>query len=198
MQVFIDSPLAVNATDIFRDHVECFDEEMVEAILSEEDEDPLSFMGATYIRSSEASKALNYLKEPCVIISASGMCEAGRILHHLKNNIEKPNTTILFAGYQAPNTLGRILLDQSKDVVNIYGQPYEVKAQVCKLQGSSGHADKTELLHWAKSTKTNGDLKQVALVHCELDGAEPFKKVLERNKIGPVLIPAPGDEMAMN
>ena len=198
MQVFIDSPLAVNATDIFRDHVECFDREMVDAILSEEDEDPLSFSGATYIRSSEASKALNYLKEPCIIISASGMCEAGRILHHLKNNIEKPNTTILFAGYQAPNTLGRILLDQSKDIVNIYGQPYEVKAQVCKLQGSSGHADKTELLHWAKSTKKNGDLKQVALVHCELDGAEPFKKVLERNKIGPVLIPAPGDEMEMN
>lgn len=198
MKVYIDSPLAVNATDIFRDHVECFDDEMIEAILSEEDEDPLSFSGATYIRSSEASKALNFVKEPCVIISASGMCEAGRILHHLKNNIEKENTMILFAGYQAPHTLGRILLDQSKDVVNIYGQPYKVKAQVCKLQGSSGHADKTELLDWAKTTSKQGDLRQVALVHCEMDGAEPFKTILERNKIGPVMIPAPGDVMEMN
>jgi metallo-beta-lactamase family protein len=198
MKVYIDSPLAVNATDIFRDHVECFDDEMIEAILSEEDEDPLSFSGATYIRSSEASKALNFVKEPCVIISASGMCEAGRILHHLKNNIEKENTMILFAGYQAPHTLGRILLDQSKDKVNIYGQPYEVKAQVCKLQGSSGHADKSELLDWAKTTSKHGDLRQVALVHCEMEGAEPFKTVLERNKIGPVMIPAPGDVMEMN
>lgn len=198
MKVYIDSPLAVNATDIFRDHVECFDNEMIDAILSEEDEDPLSFSGATYIRSSEASKALNFVKEPCVIISASGMCEAGRILHHLKNNIEKENTMILFAGYQAPHTLGRILLDQSKDIVNIYGQPYEVKAQVCKLQGSSGHADKTELLDWAKKTNKEGDLQQVALVHCEMDGAEPFKTALERNKIGPVMIPAPGDVMEMN
>ncbi len=198
MKVYIDSPLAVNATDIFRDHVECFDDEMVEAILSEEDEDPLSFSGATYIRSAEASKALNFVNEPCVIISASGMCEAGRILHHLKNNIEKENTTILFAGYQAPHTLGRILLDKTKDVVNIYGQPYHVNAKVCKLQGSSGHADKPELLEWAKKTSQQGELRQVALVHCELEGAEPFKTTLERNKIGPVIIPAPGDVMEMS
>jgi metallo-beta-lactamase family protein len=197
MKVFIDSPLAVNATDIFRDHVECFDEEMVDAILSEEDEDPLSFNGATYIRSATASKALNHLKEPCIIISASGMCEAGRILHHLKNNIEKESTMILFAGYQAPNTLGRILLDQSLDIVKIYGKPYEVKAQICKLQGSSGHADKKELLDWAKKTGDDGNLKKVALVHCEMDGAEPFKTKLEQRKLGPVIIPAPGDEMVM-
>ncbi len=198
MKVYIDSPLAVNATDIFRDHVECFDEEMVEAILSEDDEDPLNFTGAVYIRSATASKALNFLKEPCIIISASGMCEAGRVLHHLKNNIEKKSTMILFAGYQAPNTLGRILLDQTTDVVKIYGQPYEVKAQIRKLEGSSGHADSRELLQWAKQTSDKGNLKQVALVHCEMEGAEPFKRELERAGFPPVIIPAPGDEMEMH
>ncbi len=198
MKVYIDSPLAVNATDIFRDHVECFDREMVDAILAEDDDDPLNFHGAVYIRSVTASKALNFVKEPCVIISASGMCEAGRILHHLKNNIEKENTMILFAGYQAPNTLGRILLDRTMDVVKIYGQPYEVKAQVCKLEGSSGHADSQELLEWAKQTRDEGNLKQVALVHCELDGAEPFQRELQQEGFPPVIIPAPGDEMEMS
>jgi metallo-beta-lactamase family protein len=198
MPVYIDSPLAVNATDIFREHVECFDDDMIEAILNEDDEDPLMFRGATYIRSVEASKALNYVKEPAVIISASGMCEAGRILHHLKNNIGKSNTLILFAGYQAPHTLGRILLDQSKDSVRIYGKSYDVKAKISRLDGSSGHADSEELLTWAKRTAKNGDVKKVALVHCELDGAEPFKQDLESAGIGPVIIPAPGDEMEMD
>lgn len=198
MKVHIDSPLAVNTTDIFRDHVECFDDDMINAILSEEDEDPLSFEGIHYVRTVNASKALNHSKEPCIIVSASGMCEAGRVLHHLKNNIEKPSTMILFAGYQAPHTLGRILLDGSRDRVKIYGQEYEVRAKVCKLQGSSGHADQKELLDWASETAKTGNLKQLALVHCELDSATEFKRKLEHRKIGPVMIPAPGDEMPMN
>jgi len=197
LEVFVDSPLAVNATDVFRNHVECFNDEMVDAILSEDDEDPLFFNGLTYIRSSDASKALNHYKKPCIIISASGMCEAGRILHHLKNNIEKKSTMILFAGYQAPHTLGRILLDQSKDRVKVYGKEYEVKAQVCKLQGSSGHADQKELLDWAGETAEKGDLKKIALVHCEMEPAQEFKKQLELRKISSVMIPAPGDEMEM-
>lgn len=198
MKVHVDSPLAVNTTDIFRDHVECFDDEMINAILSEDDEDPLSFDGIDYIRSTAASKALNFSKEPCIIISASGMCEGGRILHHLKNNIENPNTMILFAGYQAPHTLGRIILDGKHDRVRIYGQEYQLKANVCKLQGSSGHADQQELLTWAGETAKNGNLKQVALVHCEEDSASEFKKMLEQRNIGPVIIPAPGDEMEMS
>lgn len=197
MKVYVDSPLAVNTTDIFRDHVECFDDEMINAILSEEDEDPLDFGKLNYIRNVNQSKALNHSNEPCIIISASGMCEAGRILHHLKNNIEKPNTLILFAGYQAPHTLGRILLDGTLDKVKIYGQEYEVKAQVRKLQGSSGHADQRELLDWAEQTHDRGQIKQIALVHCELDSATAFKKKLEQKKLGPVIIPAPGDEMLM-
>jgi metallo-beta-lactamase family protein len=198
MKVHVDSPLAVNSTDIFRDHVECFDDDMINAILSEEDEDPLDFGDLHYIRHINESKALNHSNEPCIIISASGMCEAGRILHHLKNNIEKENTIILFAGYQAPNTLGRILLDGTLDKVKIYGEEYTVNAQICKLEGSSGHADQQELLQWAEEMSDRGDLKQIALVHCELDSATEFKKKLEQKKLGPVIIPAPGDEMSMD
>ncbi len=198
MKVCVDSPLAVNATDVFRSHVECFDDDMVNAILEEEDQDPLMFRDLTYVRRAEVSKALNHLKEPAIIISASGMCEAGRILHHLKNNIEKENTTILFAGYQAPHTLGRILLDQSKDRVRIYGEEYEVKCKIAKLEGSSGHADQEELLDWAKETCDRGNVKGVALVHCELEPAEEFKSRLAKRKIQPAIIPAPGDEMVMS
>lgn len=198
MKVFVDSPLAVNATNVFREHVECFDEDMIERILTEDDEDPLAFGNLHFIRKAELSKELNRYDKPCIIISASGMCEAGRILHHLKNNIEKPNTTILFAGYQAPHTLGRILLDGSKEHVRIFGQEYKVAAQVCRLQGSSGHADQQELLDWAKKTHEQGDLKQVALVHCEMDGAEAFKQQLESNGISNVVIPARGESMALS
>ena len=197
MKVHVDSPLAVNATDIFRDHVECFDEEMIEAILAEDDEDPLLFEKLHYIRSVEQSKALNHSNEPCIIISASGMCEGGRILHHLKNNIEKPSTMVLFAGYQAPNTLGRLLLDGNRETVKIYGQPYQVRAQICKLQGSSGHADQLELLNWAQRTADKGNLKQIALVHCELEPAKEFRKMLEETSLGPVIIPDRGEEMEM-
>ena len=198
IDVFIDSPLAVNATDIFREHVECFDDEMIDAILTEEDEDPLSFERINYVRSIEGSKALNHRKKPCVIISASGMCEGGRILHHLKNNIENPPTTVLFAGYQAPHTLGRILLDGNLEKVRIYGDEYTVRADICKLQGSSGHADQQDLVNWAAETSKRGDVKGIALVHCEEDSAQAFEQELKKRKLGPVIIPAPGDEMPMD
>lgn len=198
MKVHVDSPLAVNATDVFRAHPECFDDEMIEAILTEEDEDPLNFDKLHYIRSTQQSKALNHSKEPCIIISASGMCEGGRILHHLKNNITKESTMVLFAGYQAPHTLGRILLDGSKDIVKIYGEPYEVKAQVCKLQGSSGHADQTELLDWAEATSKQGNLQNIALVHCEVDAAEEFQNRLWQRDLKNVIIPARGEDMELS
>ena len=197
MKVFVDSPLAVNATDVFRSHVECFDDDMISAILEEEDQDPLMFRDLTYVRSSKLSKALNHLKEPAIIISASGMCEGGRILHHLKNNIEKENTTVLFAGYQAPHTLGRLLLDRSLDIIKIYGEPYEVKCKVAKLEGSSGHADQEELLDWAKATCDRGNVKKIALVHCELEPAEEFKAKLAKRKMQPAIIPEMGDEMLL-
>ena len=198
MKVFVDSPLAVNATGVFREHDECYDDEMLERILTEEDGDPLAFDDLYYVRSVEMSKAINQLKEPCVVISASGMCESGRILHHLKNNIEKPEAIILFAGYQAPHTLGRILLDQSLETVKIFGQPHEVRAQVRRLDSSSGHADQAELLAWAKGMAETGELKKLALVHCEMDSAEPFKQLLEQSGIRPVIIPERGQTVPLN
>lgn len=199
MKVFVDSPLAVNATSVFRDkrHMDSFDEEMLKQILVQADEDPLAFGDLHYVRSAAISKEINKYKDPCIIISASGMCEAGRILHHLKHNISKPNTTIMFSGYQAPHTLGRIILEGTKDIIKIFGEPYEVKAQVCKLDASSGHADQRELLEWAKKVHEKGDLRKVALVHCELDGAEPLKKLLKENGIGPVIIPDRGSSMQL-
>ena len=124
------------------------------------------------------------------------MCEGGRVLHHLKNHIQKPNTTILFAGYQAPHTLGRRILDGNKEV-NIFGDPYEVNAKIMKLQASSGHADQNGLLQWAQETASAGQLKNVALVHCELDSAEEFRDRLAAEGISPVMIPAPGDSMEL-
>ncbi len=198
MKVFVDSPLAVNATDVFREHVECFDDEAIEHLLSEEDEDPLAFGDLHYIRDVKFSKELNNYRDPCIIISASGMCESGRILHHLKNNITKSNTIILFAGYQAPHTLGRIILNGSKDVVKIFGEPYEVKAQVRKLERSSGHADQTELVEWAEAMNRNGNLKQIALVHCELDSARALKGKMNEAGLDSVIIPARGESMIMS
>jgi metallo-beta-lactamase family protein len=194
VKVFVDSPLAVNATDIYRAHADCFDEEMLEAILDDEAGNPLTFEGVTYVRRVEDSKAINFFKDPCVIISASGMCEGGRVLHHLKNNIEKPNTIVMFAGYQAPDTLGRLILDQTKKEIKIYGETFKAKAQVRKLEGCSGHSDQGELLEWAKETAKKGNLKRIFLVHCELEPATEFRQELRKAGLSSVDIPARGDE----
>lgn len=196
LQVFVDSPLAVDATTVFRSHHECFDEEMMDRLLEEDDNDPLGFPGLHYIRAVKHSKLINKYRKPAVIISASGMCESGRILHHLKNNIEKESTTIMFSGYQAPHTLGRRIADGSK-TVHIYGQEFQVNAKIAKLEGTSGHADQTELLDWAQKVSRAGNVKGVALVHCEMGPAKTFAETLERNKIGPVMIPDRGDKMEL-
>ena len=196
MKVFVDSPLAINATEVFREHIECLDQQFVEQLLSEEDQDPLGFRDLYYVRKVAHSKELNKIKEPCIIISASGMCEAGRILHHLKNNIEKTSTTILFSGYQAPHTLGRRLLDGEKQV-RIYGDEYTVKAKILKLESASGHADQEALVDWARETADRGRIKQVALVHCELECAEVLREKLLDVGLHDVIIPAPGETMEL-
>jgi metallo-beta-lactamase family protein len=198
MQVFVDSPLAVEATDIYRAHADCFDEEMRRAILDDEVNNPLIFEGLKYIRRVEDSKAINDYSDPCVIISASGMCEGGRVLHHLKNNIEKPNTIIMFAGYQAPDTLGRMILDQSRQEIKIYGEAYKPKAQIRKLEGCSGHGDQGEILRWALETASKGNLKRIALVHCELEPASEFRRLLHQNGIPDVIIPSRGETWQLN
>ena len=160
--MFVDSPLAVNVTEVFRAHPECFDTEIYEHLKS--GEDPFGFNRLTYIRDVNESKKLNTRKGPFIVISASGMCEAGRILHHLRNNVGDGRNTILLTGYQAENTLGRKLHDGWKSV-RIFGIPTQVDAEVAALDALSAHADSEELLDWMKPMTAT--LKKVFLVHGE-------------------------------
>jgi len=163
--IYVDSPLAVDVTGVFRAHPECFDEETYRYI--EKGEDPFGFGRLTYIRDVNESKKLNGRQGPMVIISASGMCEAGRILHHLRNNIGDAKNTVLLTGYQAENTLGR-KLKEGWDSVRIFGLPVQVKAEIASLDELSAHADSEELLAWMKPMATaGGRLKKVFLVHGE-------------------------------
>ena len=148
--IFVDSPLAVNVTDIFRRHSGYFDQETLDFLRQDPDGDLFGFGRLQYIRDVEQSKKLHDLPGPCVIISASGMAEAGRIQHHLKNNIENPNNTILIVGWQAPHTLGRRLVELATEV-KIFGVNYYREAEVVVLNGFSGHADQPGLLNWAKA-----------------------------------------------
>ena len=146
-RVYVDSPLAVRATDIFNKHTsDCFDEEA--AALVAKGINPITFPGLELALTSDESKAINFIEEPKVILSASGMCEAGRIKHHLKHNLWRPESTILFVGYQAEGTLGRSLLGGAKEVT-LFGEPIVVEAEVLFLPGISGHADREGLLNWA-------------------------------------------------
>lgn len=196
--VFVDSPLAVNATSVFRDkdHIECFDEEMIQQIIKEEDEDPLDFENLHYIRKAEFSKQLNSFKGSCVIISASGMCESGRILHHLKNHITHDTTTILFTGYQAPHTLGRRILD-GNDTVRIYGEEVKVRAKVAKLESSSGHADQQGLLDWILAVSSESPPKKIAIVHCETDSGQAFCDLLKENGLDMAFLPERGQSIPL-
>jgi metallo-beta-lactamase family protein len=139
----------------------------------------------------EESKQLNDLETPAIIISASGMCEAGRILHHLKNNVGKPNTTVLFVSFQAESTLGRKLLD-GQDPVPIFGEEYPVRAQIKKAEGYSAHADRAELLAWAARTQAQGHLKQVFLVHGEEEGMLALAEGLRGQGVPQVDMPQRG------
>lgn len=162
--VFVDSPLAVNATEVFKLHPECYDAEA--RAFHQVTGDILGSGCCTYIRTLEESKALHGRTEPCIIISASGMCEAGRIRHHIKNNIENPRNTILIAGYQAANTLGRRIADGARRIT-LFHEEYEVRAEVVQIHGFSGHADQRELLEML-GPRIAG-LRRLVLVHGEPD-----------------------------
>jgi metallo-beta-lactamase family protein len=160
--IFVDSPLSVNATEVFRLHREEINAEALKRMESEPD--PYGFASLTYIRKLEESMALNDRHGPCVIISASGMCEAGRVLHHLKNTVDDFRNTILIVGYMAEHTLGHKLLAGDKEV-SILGKPYPVKAEVAKLNAFSAHADQPELIAFARACHGPGTLERIFLVH---------------------------------
>jgi metallo-beta-lactamase family protein len=164
LPIYVDSPLAVNVTEVFRMHPECYDDETREIVKRDPDGNAFGFSNLTYIRSVDQSKALNQLQGPAVIISASGMAENGRVLHHLRNTIEDPKNMVLFVSYQAENTLGRRILDGVRNV-RILGDDYSVRAEVRQIQAFSGHADRNDLLNWVKPHAQQ--LRGLFIVHGE-------------------------------
>src|SRR5574344_855233 len=176
--IYVDSPMAANATGIFQLHPECYDEATNEAFLKHH-KNPFGFGALQFITSVDESKELNNKSGPMIIISADGMCEAGRVLHHLANNIRDPRNTILIVGYMAENTLGRHLMDGDKEV-HILGDWYKVKADVETINAFSAHADYKESVEWLNALDTSR-LKRIYMVHGEKDAQEYFIKYLNDN-----------------
>jgi metallo-beta-lactamase family protein len=191
--IFVDSPLAVNATEVFRKHPELFDEEAGKFLT--DGNDPFGFSRLQYIRESSESKALNSLRGPFLVLAASGMCEGGRILHHLRNNIEDPRNTVLITGFQAENTLGRKILNGDREVP-IFGEPMQLRAEVVSLDELSGHADQGELIEWMRPLAPR--LKKVFLVHGEPAQGAALAEVIRKEFSLDVQQPSRGHSFLLN
>lgn len=186
--VYVDSPLAISATEIFKQNMNLFDEE-TQALIQRGD-NPLEFPGLQFTRTADESKSLNEMDGAAIIISASGMCDVGRIKHHLKHHIWNPNSTILFVGYQAPGTLGRRIVDGAK-TIKIFGEEIAVNARIEYIEGYSGHADQEWLMNFIYSFITKP--KHIFLVHGEPEGQEILReKILKETQI-PVIVPEFGE-----
>ncbi len=175
VKVYIDSPMATKATEVFKENAQVFDEETKAYLL--DGNNPLDFKNLIFTRTTEESKALNADTHPKIIISASGMCEAGRIRHHLRYNLWDPRASIVFVGYQAEGTLGRNLLEGLDEAI-LFGEPVKVKAQIHNLQGFSGHADQQGLLWWLQGFQQKP--KELFLVHGEIQSKEDFAQLAQR------------------
>jgi metallo-beta-lactamase family protein len=175
--IFVDSPLSVNATEVYRLHPECFNESIYRFL--REKENPFGMENLTYIREVAHSMKLNTLKDAAIIISASGMAEAGRIRHHLANHIGNPVNLVLFIGYCAEHTLGAQIMS-GRNPVNIFGEPHEVRARIASLDSYSGHADKNELRHYVEGI--TGDIKKISVIHGEESQAVAFGETLRTLK----------------
>jgi len=193
IDMFVDSPLAVNATAVFRMHPECFNKNFSDVL--EKDPDPFGFDNLYYINKVEDSKKLNDHKKPCVIISASGMMEAGRIKHHLANNISDPKNTILIVGYCAPTTLGAKIGRGDKEV-SIFGTVYEVKAEVKKIESFSGHGDYKEMISFI-SCQDKSALSKIFIVHGEYETQKKYVSSLTGEGFKNIEIPAKGQEFVI-
>jgi metallo-beta-lactamase family protein len=192
LPIYVDSPLAADATEVFRLHPECFDAETARLLL--DDPDLFGRHRVHYLRAVQESKQLNGKPRPCVIIASSGMCESGRILHHLKHNVEDPRTTIILVGYQAPGTLGRRLADKQPEV-RILDGTYKLRAEVVMLSGFSSHADHDELLQ--ALAPLAGQVRHVRLVHGDPDAAEALARDLRARGFPDVAVPNPGDAVGL-
>ena len=191
--IYVDSPMTVRVTDTFRTHPECFDRDVNDYFIH--NEDPFGFGKLKYIRDVEKSKQLNNSKEPCIIISASGMCEAGRILHHLKNNIQDPNNTVLFVGFQAMGTLGRRIVEGEK-IIKIFGDEYEVNATVSTINTLSAHGDVDDLMEYVGRIKTDR-LKKVFIVHGEESQSLALGERIQQQFGIETIVPFEGDEFEL-
>ncbi len=192
--IYVDSPLAVNVTEIFRLHPDCFDQETRDFIVASGEQDPFGFYRLRYIRSVEESKQLNEMANPMIIISASGMAEAGRVQHHLKHAIGDPRNAVLITGWQAPSTLGRRIADQ-EPYVRIFGEEFERKAEVYTLYAYSAHADHSDLLNWA--TPHAPTVKTAFVVHGDPKPAQNLAEGLEKLGYTKVVVPQRGEKYAL-
>lgn len=191
--VYVDSPLAISATEVFKDNEDLFDDDVKKEI--ESGDDPLEFNGLEFTRTAEESKALNENEEPCIIMSASGMCDVGRIKHHLKHNLWNPNSTILFVGYQAPGTLGYKIVNGEK-TVKIFGEEIAVNARVEYIEGYSGHADQEGLMNFIYSFINKP--KHIFVVHGEPNSQEIFEEKIQKETQIPVTVPEYGETYELN
>lgn len=189
--VYLDSPMAIKITEVFKHHKELYDREMTQ--MMNERKSPFDFPGFQMVQTSEESKALNFLKSPAMIIAGSGMCTGGRIKHHLVNNITRPESTILFVGYQAVGTLGRSIVDGIKRV-RIHGQRHPVQARVAEITGFSAHADRNELLSWMSGINP----RRVFVVHGETKSAKEFGKFLRQERGWKVSVPLYSESAALD
>jgi metallo-beta-lactamase family protein len=174
IKVYLDSPMAIRVTEVFKRYTELFDSEMKD--LLRHHQSPFDFPGLTMVQSVEESKALNNIKGSAMIIAGSGMCTGGRIKHHLANHISRPENTVLFIGYQAVGTLGRHILSGAK-AVRIHGQQHVIRARIEQIQGFSAHADRNEIIKWV--SKLSVHPKHVFITHGEKEAAEAFQKFLK-------------------
>ena len=189
--VYLDSPMAIRITEVFKQYRELYDREMTQMV--SQDRSPFDFPGLIMVQTSEESKQLNYLTKPAMIVAGAGMCNGGRIKHHLVNNITRPESTILFVGYQAVGTLGRSIVDGIKKV-RILGQRYPVRARVTEITGFSAHADRNELLEWMSGINP----RRVFVVHGEIKSAKEFGKFLRQERGWKVNVPMYGESAALD
>lgn len=195
LPVFVDSPLAVEATDVFRMHPEEWNEDVQRFLLLGERRNPFDYDEIEYVRDLRRSKQLNHLNQAAVIISASGMAENGRILHHLKNNIEDPNNTVLLVSFQAQETLGR-RIKEGVSPVRIFGEEYVVRARVESIEGYSAHADQAELVDWAAAFQADR-LEGIFLVHGEEGPAMALQAKLQERGLESIRVPDRGDRFEL-
>lgn len=191
--VYVDSPLAISATEVFRENTNLFEPEVQEEIMH--GDNPLEFPGLKFTKTADESKALNEDQRPSIIISASGMCEVGRIKHHLKHNLWNPKSTILFVGYQAPGTLGYNIVNGAKKV-KIFGEEIAVNARIEYIEGYSGHADQEGLMNFIYSFLEKP--KHIFLVHGEAEAQVIFQEKIEQDTGIAVTIPEFGETYEFN